>query len=75
MSQLYPDQVKISKELEEFISTEISASIRELVGAINRVISFSRIYNKLPNLAETKVVLKDLLNIVENLYDMQLSLA
>ena len=66
MSQLYPDQVKISKELEEFISTEISASIRELVGAINRVISFSRIYNKLPNLAETKVVLKDLLNIVEN---------
>tara|TARA_Y100001935_G_C17142688_1_gene426405 strand:- start:48 stop:773 length:726 start_codon:yes stop_codon:yes gene_type:complete len=66
LSQLYPDQVKISKELEEFISTEISASIRELVGAINRVISFSRIYNKLPNLAETKVVLKDLLNIVEN---------
>ena len=66
MSQLYPDQVKISKELEEFISTEISASIRELVGAINRLISFSRIYNKLPNLAETKVVLKDLLNIVEN---------
>ena len=66
MSQLYPDQVKISKELEEFISTEISASIRELVGAINRIISFSRIYNKLPNLAETKVVLKDLLNIVEN---------
>ena len=66
LSQLYPDQVKISKELEEFISTEISASIRELVGAINRIISFSRIYNKLPNLAETKVVLKDLLNIVEN---------
>ena len=66
LSQLYPDQVKISKELEEFISTEISASIRELVGAINRLISFSRIYNKLPNLAETKVVLKDLLNIVEN---------
>ena len=37
-----------------------------MVGAINRLISFSRIYNKSPNLAETKVVLKDLLNINEN---------
>ena len=40
--------------------------MRELVGAVNRIVSFSRIYNKLPNLAETKVVLKDLLNLNEN---------
>ena len=45
---------------------KITASIRELVGAINRVVSFSRIYNKVPNLSETKVVLKDLLNLAEN---------
>ena len=37
-----------------------------MVGAINRVVSFSRIYNKVPNLSEIKVVLKDLLNIGEN---------
>jgi len=36
------------------------------VGAVNRLVSFSRIYNKMPNLSETKVVLKDLLNISEN---------
>ena len=66
LNSLYPDQVKISKEIQDFISTEITASVRELVGAINRTVSFSRIYNKLPNLAETKVVLKDLLNIAEN---------
>tara|TARA_B100000609_G_scaffold89597_1_gene71510 strand:+ start:1297 stop:2742 length:1446 start_codon:yes stop_codon:yes gene_type:complete len=66
LSNLYSDRVKISKEIKDFISTEISTSIRELVGAINRIVSFSRIYNKLPNLAETKVVLKDLLNIGEN---------
>ena len=36
------------------------------MGAINRIVSFSRIYNKIPNLAETKVVLKDLLNLNEN---------
>ena len=63
---LYSGQVKISQEIQNFISTEITASIRELVGAINRIVSFSRIYNKEPNLSETKVVLKDLLNLSEN---------
>ena len=63
---LYPDQIKISKDIQDFISLEITASIRELVGAINRTVSFSRIYNKMPNLAEIKIVLKDLLNLTEN---------
>ncbi len=66
LNKFYSDNVKISKEIQDYISTEISVSIRELVGAINRVFSFSRIYNKMPNLAETKVVLKDLLNLAEN---------
>ena len=66
LNNLYPDQVKISKDIQDFISSEITASIRELVGAINRTVSFSRIYNKMPNLSETKVVLKDLLNLAEN---------
>ena len=66
LNGLYLDQLQISKEIQDFISTEIAGSIRELVGAVNRVVSFSRIYNKVPNLAETKVVLKDLLNLAEN---------
>ena len=66
LNKLYADKIEISKEIKDFISLEISSSVRELVGAINRLISFSRIYNKLPNLAETKIVLKDLLNINEN---------
>jgi len=65
-TNLYSDQVRVSKDVQEFISTDITTSIREIVGAINRIISFSRIYNKVPNLAEAKVVLKDLLNISEN---------
>ena len=66
LNNLYLDQLQISKDIEDFISTEINGSIRELVGAINRVVSFSRIYEKVPNLSETKVVLKDLLNLSEN---------
>jgi chromosomal replication initiator protein len=62
----YSNQVNISEEIQKFISSEITTSIRELVGAINRIVSFSRIYNKVPNLSEVKIVLKDLLNIGEN---------
>ena len=66
LNSLYPDQINISDEIQDFISNEIVTSVREIVGAINRLVSFSRIYNKIPNLSETKVILKDLLNISEN---------
>ena len=66
LNVFYSNQINISNEIQKFISSEITTSIRELVGAINRIVSFSRIYNKVPNLSEIKVVLKDLLNLAEN---------
>ena len=66
LTSLYSEKLNISDEIQDFLSTKIKTNIRELIGAINRIASFSRIYNKLPNLAETKVVLKDLLNLNEN---------
>jgi len=60
------NEINISEEVIKFISSEIKTSIRELVGAINRIVSFSRIYNKVPNISEIKVILKDLLNLSEN---------
>ena len=66
LNSLYSEEIKISNEIQDFISKEITASVREFVGSINRVVSFSRIYNKVPNLSETKVILKDLLNLSEN---------
>ena len=66
LTSLYSGKLKISEEIKDFISSKITTNVRELVGAINRIVSFSRIYNKLPSLAETKIVLKDLLNLNEN---------
>ena len=60
------EQLIINEEIKNFLSNEIKTSIRELVGAINRIVSFSKIYNKVPNLSETKIILKDLLNLPEN---------
>ena len=60
------DQFKISDEVQRFISTEIRANIRELTGALNRIVSYSRIYNKTATLSEAKIILRDLLNLSEN---------
>jgi len=62
---LYSEKLKLSEEILKFISSEIRNSIRELVGALNRVASFSRIYNRVPNLNEVKIILKDLLSVNE----------
>ncbi len=66
LRKYYSNQLNISEEIQKFLSVEIKSSIRELVGALNRIVSFARIYNKTPNLSETKIVLKDLLNLSEN---------
>jgi chromosomal replication initiator protein len=66
LTNLYSGEIKVPDDLQELISSEVKTSVRELVGAVNRVVSFSRIYNKIPSLSETKAVLKDLLNLTEN---------
>ena len=66
LKNYYSNQINISEEIQLFLSKEIKNSIRELVGALNRIVSFSRIYNKTPNISEIKIVLKDLLNYSEN---------
>ena len=66
LTLFYSSEVNITEEIIKFISTEIRASIRELVGALNRIVSFTRIYNKVPSLSEVRVILKDLLNLSEN---------
>ncbi len=65
LTNLYSDKLSISEEIQNFISSKVTSNVRELVGAINRIVSFSRIYNKMPSLAETKIILKDLLNLSE----------
>ena len=62
----HKDQINISDEILKFVSSEIKSNIRELVGALNRIVSYSKIYDKSPSIAEVKVILKDLLNINEN---------
>jgi chromosomal replication initiator protein len=66
LKSLNQNEIEIPEEIIKFISLEIKSNIRELIGALNRIVSFSKIYNKVPNISETKVILKDLLNLSEN---------
>ncbi len=62
----YSNEIKVSEEIIKFVSQEIKNSIRELIGAVNRIASFSRIYNKKTSISDIKIILKDLLNFSEN---------
>ena len=63
---VHNSEIELDKHMINFLSTEISISNRELIGALNRIISFSRVYKKLPSISEARVILKDLLNFHEN---------
>ena len=60
------NNVIVNEEIQNFICKEIKSSVRELIGALNRIVSFSRIYNRTPKIIEIRIILKDLLNIHEN---------
>jgi len=62
----FSDIIEPDKNLLSFIASEMKINIRETIGALNRIISFSRIYNKSPSVSESKIILKDLINNSQN---------
>ncbi len=47
----------LNNEVLSYIATNIQKNVRELEGALNRVVAFSQIYNKEPGLKEVKNIL------------------
>mgnify|MGYP003953320235 CR=1 FL=1 len=52
----------LNEEVVDFLATEVTSSIREMVGALNRILAFSKINNKSPNVYECKRILKDFID-------------
>ena len=65
LNLLNGNNIVISKEIQTFICSEIKSSVRELVGALNRI-HLSQEYIIKPIACPTRIILKDLLNIYEN---------
>ena len=62
----FPDIIEPEEILLNFLAAKIRVNIRETIGALNRIMSFTRIYKKSPSISEVKIILKDLLNFSEN---------
>ncbi len=54
--------IEFKKEILEYIALNIRSNIRELEGALNKIIFFKRIHNKIPDLETTKQLLRNLFN-------------
>ncbi len=60
--KLLAKKFDLDNEVLSYIATNIQKNVRELEGALNRIIAFSQIYNKPPGLKEVKNILTTYLN-------------
>ena len=58
----FKENYDLDNEVFEFLASEVTSSIRELVGALNRILAFSKINTKSPTIHECKKILKDFIN-------------
>ena len=58
----FKENYDLSEEVFKFLASEVTSNIREMVGALNRILAFSKINTKSPNIYECKRILKDFIN-------------
>tara|TARA_Y100000590_G_scaffold186560_1_gene212565 strand:- start:11698 stop:13086 length:1389 start_codon:yes stop_codon:yes gene_type:complete len=58
----FKENYDLSEEVFKFLASEVTTSIREMVGALNRILAFSKINTKSPNIYECKRILKDFIS-------------
>jgi len=76
--------INLPDNILEYIATHIQKNIRELEGALNRVIAYQKLNNTLPNLETVKtllkniirapskaITLKDVIRVVAHFYDLK----
>ena len=58
----FNESYDLSEEVFNFLASEITSSIREMIGALNRILAFSKINNKSPSIHDCSRILKDFIN-------------
>ena len=58
----FKESSNITEEVISFIANESKTNIRELIGVVNRVVTFSRIHQKILSINDCKNILKDVFN-------------
>ena len=55
----FKENYDLDEEVFKFLASEITSNIREMIGALNRILAFSKINTKSPTIYECKRILKD----------------
>jgi len=55
----FGENYELSEEVIKFLASEVTSSIREMVGALNRVLAYTKINTKSPSIYDCKRILKD----------------
>jgi len=58
----FNENYDLNEEVISFLAAEITSSVREMVGGLNRILAFSKINSKSPTIYECKRILKDFIN-------------
>tara|TARA_B100001175_G_C19507514_1_gene641782 strand:- start:1341 stop:2729 length:1389 start_codon:yes stop_codon:yes gene_type:complete len=58
----FNEKYNVDEEILDFLISEVKTNIREMVGALNRILAFSKINTKSPNIYECKKILKDFIS-------------
>ena len=58
----FKEEIRLSDEVINYIATESKTNIRELIGALNRILAFSRMHKRELTIVDCKNILKDVFN-------------
>ena len=58
----FKESVTISDDILNYLANEVTTNIRELIGVLNRILTFSRVHKKDLSINECKQIIKDVYN-------------
>ena len=67
----FTDTSELNDDIFTYLASETSSSIREMVGALNRILAFNKMSNKSLNLVECKRILKDFISYSKNVITIE----
>ena len=71
LSKIEQMKVSVSKSVLEFLASKITSNVRELEGALNKVVALSKLVGREINLENTHEILRDLLRSSERLISIE----
>ena len=71
LSKIEQMKAQVPKSVVEFLATKITSNVRELEGALNKVVALSKLVGREINLANTHEILRDLLRSSERVISIE----